>query len=115
MPASLRRVNASVSIRALAAAPRSHLFGYEISVFRAFFSTLRSSQITPHVRKDVVLRNAFPEEVRIAEHALRIRVALIRGFVKPLRGLGVVLRNAFPEEVCAAEHALRMAAALILQ
>ncbi len=84
-----------------------HAFGDYLSAVLRLFVTLRDRKAEPHVRGDVVLRNAFANGVGNAEVVLRLGITLLGGSTVPLHRLSIVLRHALAVGVQDAEVELR--------
>src|SRR5256885_1610741 len=67
---------------------------YQVSILATICITSGTGQVGPHMRQNVVLRNALSSGVHGAEMYLRFGVSLFRRQMEPLYGLLVILRKA---------------------
>ena len=67
------------------------------SIFYCSRNALRSRQVEPHVRLDIILRHALAFGEQESEVVLRAGVALVNGEAVPLHRLSVALRRLLRE------------------
>src|SRR5580704_11862922 len=73
-----------------------HLMGKNLPILDAQAVPAAGRQIKPRVRLNIVFWDPFAQGIQNAEAELSVRVSLICGQAKPIRGFRVVLRDAKP-------------------